>query len=79
MDAARLAGGPYHLLFLDPPYRSGLAQRALDALAASGAMAPGALISLETAIQEDVDAPGLELEAERVHGKAKLRLFRAPA
>ena len=35
-DAARIAGGPYHLVFLDPPYRSGLGQQALDLVVDEG-------------------------------------------
>ena len=76
-DATRIAGGPYHLVFLDPPYRSGLGQQALANIAAAGALAPGALISVETARDESVDVPGLELDSERIYGKAKLSLFRA--
>lgn len=76
-DAARIAGGPYHLVFLDPPYRSGLGQKALANMAASGALAPGALASLETAKDETVEVPGLEIEIQRTYGKAKLTLFRA--
>ena len=74
-DATRVAGGPYHLVFLDPPYHSGLGQQALANLA--GALAPGALVSLETARDESVDVPTLELDSERIYGKTKLSLFRA--
>lgn len=76
-DAARSAGGPYHLVFLDPPYRSGLGSQALAHLVATGALAPGALASLETARDEIVDVPGLAVDSERIYGKAKLTLFRA--
>ncbi len=76
-DAGRIAGGPYHLVFLDPPYRSGLGQPALANLVAAGALAPGALASLETAKGEAVDVPGLAIDSERVYGKARLTLFRA--
>jgi 16S rRNA (guanine966-N2)-methyltransferase len=76
-DATRLAGGPFHLVFVDPPYGSGLGQRALANLLAAGALAPGALASLETGRSEDAAVAGLEIEAERKYGKAKLTLFRA--
>lgn len=76
-DATRIAGGPWHLVFLDPPYRSGLGHKALAALVAAGALAPGALLSLETAKDESFDVPGLSVESERTYGKAKLTLFRA--
>ena len=40
---------PFTLAFLDPPYRRGLAERALDALTAGGWLAPGALVVVEEA------------------------------
>lgn len=76
-DATRVAGGPFHLAFLDPPYGSGLGPRAIAQLLAAGALAPGALVSLETARNENAAVPGLEIEAERTYGKARLTLFRA--
>lgn len=77
--AARLTGGPWHLVLIDPPYASGLGGKAIDNLVETGALAPGALVSLETARDEQVAPALLTLEAERTYGKAKLRLFRAPA
>ena len=76
-DATRIAGGPFHLVLLDPPYGSGLGQRAIESLVKSGALAPGALLSVETARSEAVTAEGLEVEAERTYGKAKITLLRA--
>ena len=76
-DAVRLTGGPWHLVLIDPPYRSGAGQQALANLVANRALAPGALVSLETARDEVVDASGLTVEAERIYGKAKLTLLRA--
>jgi 16S rRNA (guanine966-N2)-methyltransferase len=75
-DGSRFAGGPFHLVLIDPPYRSGLGERAIASLAAAGALAPGALISVETARDEPLEIAGLELLAERRHGKALLRLLR---
>jgi 16S rRNA (guanine966-N2)-methyltransferase len=75
-DAARIAGGPWHLVFIDPPYRSGLGQQALAGLAANSSLAPGALVSLETARDESIEAPGFSVEAERTYGKAKISLYR---
>jgi 16S rRNA G966 N2-methylase RsmD len=45
----------------------------------ASALAPGALISLETARTEQPDLPDCELIAERSYGKARLRLLRWPA
>ena len=77
IDATRMAGGPYHLVFLDPPYDSGLGRPAVENLIAAGALAPGALVSIETARTAEVALPGLAVEAERTYGKAKLTLLRA--
>ena len=78
-DALHPVGGPWHLVFLDPPYDSGLGQQAVANLVARGALAPGALLSIETGRRESVEVPGLTKETERVLGKAKLTLLRAPA
>jgi 16S rRNA (guanine966-N2)-methyltransferase len=63
---------PVHLAFLDPPYGSGLAAAALAKLD----LAAGALLSVETGRNEDVAAPGLETEAVKTYGKAKITLLR---
>ena len=76
-SAMRLVGGLYHLVFLDPPYRSGLGHQALANLVVAGALAPGALVSLESAKDEAVAIDGLTVDSERIYGKAKLTLFRA--
>ena len=63
---------PVDLAFLDPPYGSGLAAAVLAKLA----VAPGGWVSVETGRGEAVAAEGYEVEAERVHGKAKITLLR---
>lgn len=75
-DATRLSGGPFHLVFADAPYRSGLGQQALANLLAAGGLATGALVSLETARDEPVEIDGLHREAERTYGKARVTLLR---
>lgn len=77
-DAARVTGGPWHLVMLDPPYGSGKAATALNQLVTGNALAAGALVSIETARTESVSVPGLEVEVERIYGKAKITLLRAP-
>ena len=76
-DAVRVAGGPWHLVLLDPPYGSGLGTQALAALVNGNALAPNAIVSLETTPAEETAVPGLTLEAERRYGKAKITLLRA--
>lgn len=62
----------YDLVFADPPYHMGLAAAALGLLALDW-LAPGAWIAVETAADEALPGP---FEADRQHGKARLRLFR---
>jgi 16S rRNA (guanine966-N2)-methyltransferase len=72
-----LSGAPCALVFLDPPYGADLVPRALAHLTAGGWIAPGALIVAETARDE----PPLHADplAERVHGAARINVWRAPA
>lgn len=72
---ARFAGGPFDLVLADPPYGSGLGHAALAAIR----LAPGGWASLETAAREDGAVAGLEVMAERRHGKARITLLRKPA
>jgi 16S rRNA (guanine966-N2)-methyltransferase len=56
----RLGGGPFGIVFLDPPYAmpSADVRDLVEALAGNGALAGGALVAYERAS----DAPGLGLE-----------------
>ncbi|MBN9090462.1 MAG: 16S rRNA (guanine(966)-N(2))-methyltransferase RsmD [Reyranella sp.] len=65
------------LVFLDPPYRSGLAAPALTALAKAGWLAPGAIAAVELGNTEDLVAPsGFEPIDERRYGAAKIVILR---
>ena len=70
--AEGFAGGPFDLVFMDPPYHSGLALKVLPRLT----LETGAWISIETAFNEDVEVQGFVAETARNHGKAKLTLLR---
>jgi 16S rRNA (guanine966-N2)-methyltransferase len=54
-----LASDPatFDLVFMDPPYETDCVVRALGALIASGALAPGALIVIEHSAREPLDFP----------------------
>ena len=66
------------IVFLDPPYGSGLAAIALRKLAAGGWLAPGAICSAEVAAKETFNAPaGFTVIDERRYGRARLLLLRA--
>jgi 16S rRNA (guanine966-N2)-methyltransferase len=74
LDAGRLDAGrigpahalaPFSLLFLDPPYGRGLAEKALASARAGGWIAPGALIVVEEAAKAVFVAPEGFDELER--------------
>jgi 16S rRNA (guanine966-N2)-methyltransferase len=68
---------PCELVFLDPPYGSGLAGPALSALAAGGWIAEGAICVVEIAAKEDLVPPGgFMLVDERRYGKARILFLR---
>jgi len=69
--AEGFVGGPFDLVLIDPPYASSLGPRIL----ASVNLAPGGWASIETAKNEAVAVPGFTVEAERVHGKARITLL----
>jgi 16S rRNA (guanine966-N2)-methyltransferase len=68
---------PLDLLLLDPPYRSGAGEVALDKLLRLGWIGAATWISLETAADEVPKIQGLETVADRKVGKARLTLLRA--
>ena len=71
------AGTPCSLVFLDPPYMSGLGPAYLSALAEAGWIAPGAICVLEVGKAEHGAAPkGFTILDERRYGKAKLVFLR---
>lgn len=70
---------PFDLVLMDPPYGTGAGQVALDRCRRLGWIADSAIVSIETARQESVDVAGFTVDAERVHGKAKITLLRPTA
>src|SRR5258708_34629422 len=68
-DATRLGAVhpnvPFGLVFLDPPYRRGLAERALASLRDGGWLAPEALVIVEEAADAQFSAPDGFVEVER--------------
>ena len=73
------APSPYDLMMLDPPYRSGACVVALERCLRLGWLAPGALVTVETAKGEAVTVEGFEAAAERVYGKAMVTVLRVAA
>ncbi len=70
------APAPLDIILMDPPYDTGAGLVALDKLARLGWTSRATWISLETAKAEVVQLPGFEVDATRVHGKARLTLLR---
>ena len=77
--AARTAGEPFDLVFLDPPYGRGLGEQALAALAAGGWLGPEAVAVFERGADEPApDLPGWTVLDQRRYGAAAV-LFLRPA
>jgi 16S rRNA (guanine966-N2)-methyltransferase len=83
-DAARVVTGDvlsapqgtaHDLVFLDPPYGKDMVPKALAALRARGWLAPQAVIVAELGPDDTLDTP--DLLAERAHGKARVKIWRA--
>jgi 16S rRNA (guanine966-N2)-methyltransferase len=71
------AGAPFDLALLDPPYRKGLGERALQGLANGGWLKPGAIAVWEEAADENVAMPdAYELLDERTYGAACVRFLK---
>lgn len=71
------AGEPFDLAFLDPPYRKGLGEKALEGLAAGGWLKPGAIVVFERASDEpDVSPAGFESLDARDYGAARVQFLR---
>jgi 16S rRNA (guanine966-N2)-methyltransferase len=68
-DATKLGAvhpnAPFGLVFLDPPYRKELAERALASLRDGGWLAPDALVIVEEAADAEFAAPQGYAEIER--------------
>lgn len=79
-DVTRLGARPedieaFDLILCDPPYRKGLAQKALKALKAGGWLTPEGVLVIETAADETLDHAGWHGLATRKIGPAMLWFF----
>jgi 16S rRNA (guanine966-N2)-methyltransferase len=71
------AGDPFDLALLDPPYRKGLGEKALEGLAAGGWLKPGAIVMFERGSDEpDVAPAGFEALDARDYGAARVQFLR---
>jgi 16S rRNA (guanine966-N2)-methyltransferase len=69
------AGGPFNLVFLDPPYRQDLIPKALKSLKDGGWLADKALLIAETDANENFETPGFTLLDERDYGETRVRFL----
>jgi 16S rRNA (guanine966-N2)-methyltransferase len=78
-DATRLGrhhGAPFDLVFLDPPYGRGLAERAIASALAGGWVEPGALVVWEEGVNHE-PPPGLTLLDRRRYGDTMIAILRS--
>ncbi|WP_416832008.1 MAG: 16S rRNA (guanine(966)-N(2))-methyltransferase RsmD [Erythrobacter sp.] len=64
------------LLLLDPPYRSGAGEVALDRMLRLGWINDATWIALETAFDEEPEIKGLDVDTSRKIGKGRITLMR---
>ena len=69
---------PFHLIFADPPYAAGSGTAVVSSVLRADWLAPGGWMTVETCRGDDVDGAGLELDAVREIGRARLTLLRRP-
>ncbi|HUO91552.1 MAG TPA: 16S rRNA (guanine(966)-N(2))-methyltransferase RsmD [Rhizomicrobium sp.] len=74
---APASGGPFDLVFLDPPYRKDLIAPALASLRAGGWLAKNALIVAECAEDEAVAAENFETLDARSYGETRVIFLRS--
>ena len=69
--------GKYDLIFIDPPYDSGLAEKALEAIKAFDILSKGGIIICETRAETDLPplAPPYALHRTYRYGKVKLTTY----
>lgn len=70
---------PYDIVFMDPPYATGLAAMALGRICNPAWVAPQGLVSVETNGERLETPQGFAVEAERRFGKAYITLLRREA
>lgn len=69
------AGGPFDLVFLDPPYRKNLIAPALASLRDGGWLAENALMIVESAEDEPaIDAPSFRTLDTRTYGETRVAM-----
>lgn len=72
------SGGPFDLVFLDPPYRKNLIAPALAALRSGGWLVKNAILVAECAADEDIPGTdGFTVLDDRIYGETRVKMLRA--
>jgi len=70
------SGGPFDLVFLDPPYRTDLMASAVAALRGGGWLAPNAILVAEMSEEEAIPAmEGVRQIDERIYGVTRVLIL----
>ncbi len=71
-------GGPFNLLFMDPPYRQQICHRLLPELPAAGLIAPAGFVVCEESQGEELpeEVPGLHFFDQRRYGDTGFWFYR---
>ena len=72
-------GRSFDLILADPPYEPGGGSAVVRAVLQADWLAPGGWLAMETQRGDAVEGDGLNLEAERDTGAARISLLRRPA
>jgi 16S rRNA (guanine966-N2)-methyltransferase len=75
-DMAAVAGGPFELVILDPPYHKALIEPALVSLRRGGWLAEDAVVVAETAEDESVVGDGYTRVNERTYGETRVTFLK---
>lgn len=71
------AGGPFDLIFLDPPYRENLILPTLKSLRDGGWLTQNALLIAEAALDETITTPDFALLDRRAYGDTQIHILKA--
>ena len=70
---ARLCGKKFDIIFLDPPYGKGLAEKCVDAIITADVLAEDGYVVIEIGARETFAPPhGAEIFKEKTYGSSKL-------
>jgi 16S rRNA (guanine966-N2)-methyltransferase len=69
---------PFDLIFADPPYAPGSGSAVVQSVLKSGWLASSGWMSVETSRDDEVNPAGLEIDAVRDVGRARLTFLRRP-